>query len=751
MFSFVLFLQAIGQSYIVTAVQSMERQFQIPSKFSGFMVSASDIGYIPAVIFVSYFGSRGNRAKWLAVGGLLTGLAYLMIASPNFLFPTQQTSLNTSLIKSFGDIGYRFQKRLEPASSLLHDANITQLLDYAPIQDQIPMDIRQRMRDYLAADSQLLQANNSSLSSLRRYKRDSLYTLDEEVTMKVIQIIDQIQAILNGSDSDTEHLKQSLILYVNNRIQNSEDDILKIRRSSTAPFSFCNQLINNFSEYIQNESCSKKHSNTNAFVVILIALLILGVARTMPWSLGLPMVDDNVKRKSLPAYFAGLLFFRVLGPITGFLIGSFSNRFHYTLNPPKGLTAKDPTWIGAWWLGFLVIGTLLMGPSVLLYCFTYNDSVSPDANSSNPDNITNPKKRKSLELYDKYRAPHVPNRSYAERIKAFVKSYGDVLHSKVYLGAVLGRTFDMLAFRGYTVFLPKYLENHFGVPQYKAHQLIAMFGVFGFALGIVTGGYIVRKFKLNGRKAATYIAIVSLLNMSLFFAKAFIACNSVVNSVGIAGRATNLTYNSECNVDCNCYNSPLYPVCSPDGTPYFSPCHAGCRQVNVKQLSTYELEFSNCDCNPGQVLKKAYCQDDCKWMLVIFFITVISGAFVAGTGMVAGVLITIRSVPQEKRSLALGLEGFLISLLATLPSPMLWGFVYDSACLVWNTTCTGNGACAIYDPNLLRTRVHFFYTAIRFNSFLTDLFVVYHAKDLNLLDDKPKKPKNKLFQCDNLS
>ncbi|VDN30379.1 unnamed protein product [Gongylonema pulchrum] len=69
-------------------------------------------------------------------------------------------------------------------------------------------------------------------------------------------------------------------------------------------------------------------------------LIGLGIGRTMPWSLGIPMIDDNVSNKNLPAFFA-----------------------------PPGLTAKDPTWIGAWWMGYLFIGLILIVPSITLYFF----------------------------------------------------------------------------------------------------------------------------------------------------------------------------------------------------------------------------------------------------------------------------------------------------------------------------------------------------------------------------------------------
>uniref|UniRef100_A0A183EH92 Solute carrier organic anion transporter family member n=1 Tax=Gongylonema pulchrum TaxID=637853 RepID=A0A183EH92_9BILA len=100
-----------------------------------------------------------------------------------------------------------------------------------------------------------------------------------------------------------------------------------------------------------------------------LGLIGLGIGRTMPWSLGIPMIDDNVSNKNLPAFFAGINFVRILGPVCGFLIGSFCSSFYYTLKAPPGLTAKDPTWIGAWWMGYLFIGLILIVPSITLYFF----------------------------------------------------------------------------------------------------------------------------------------------------------------------------------------------------------------------------------------------------------------------------------------------------------------------------------------------------------------------------------------------
>ncbi len=81
------------------------------------------------------------------------------------------------------------------------------------------------------------------------------------------------------------------------------------------------------------------------------------------------------------------------------------------------------------------------------------------------------------------------------------------------------------------MFLPKYLENHFGIPQYRVYMYMATFGVFGFALGTASGGLITRKFRLNGRSAAFYVLLMSLINTSLFFSKNFLACESIVSTL----------------------------------------------------------------------------------------------------------------------------------------------------------------------------------------------------------------------------
>ena len=157
----------------------------------------------------------------------------------------------------------------------------------------------------------------------------------------------------------------------------------------------------------------------------------------------------------------------------------------------------------------------------------------------------------------------------------------------------------------------------------------------------------------------------------------------------------------------------------------------------VIDLDKYQLEFSECDCvADGGMVSKDLCRDDCTFMRYAFFGTIVVGAFVAGTGVVPGMLLLLRSVPPQTRSPALGLQGFLVSLVGTLPSPILWGWLIDSTCKVWDHECNNRGACQIYDPWALRMRMHWLYVGIRLFSLVADIYVCVHAKGLNLQEEE---------------
>lgn len=56
---------------------------------------------------------------------------------------------------------------------------------------------------------------------------------------------------------------------------------------------------------------------------------------------------------------------------------------------------------------------------------------------------------------------------------------------------------------------------------------------------------------------------------------------------------------------------------------------------------------------------------------------------------------------EHDKSVAMGF-GLMLMGFAFIPSPIFFGMILDSACLVWGKTCTGTGNCWLYDGEVLR-------------------------------------------------
>ena len=60
-----------------------------------------------------------------------------------------------------------------------------------------------------------------------------------------------------------------------------------------------------------------------------------------------------------------------------------------------------------------------------------------------------------------------------------------------------------------------------------------------------------------------------------------------------------------------------------------------------------------------------------------------------------------RSVPENCRSLGMGLQPIFTKLFGNLPGPLVYGYFIDKTCLLWSTTCGKQGNCLEYDVESL--------------------------------------------------
>ena len=116
--------------------------------------------------------------------------------------------------------------------------------------------------------------------------------------------------------------------------------------------------------------------------IVFLGIFLLGIGVSFYFSFGVPYVDDNTERGNSPFALSVVFSARVIGPTLGYFLGSAC--LAYYVDPgqvPNGITEGHPRWIGAWWIGFVVIAVLLMlfSPWLTLFPARFESKSETDA------------------------------------------------------------------------------------------------------------------------------------------------------------------------------------------------------------------------------------------------------------------------------------------------------------------------------------------------------------------------------------
>lgn len=110
--------------------------------------------------------------------------------------------------------------------------------------------------------------------------------------------------------------------------------------------------------------------------------------------------------------------------------------------------------------------------------------------------------------------------------------------------------------------------------------------------------------------------------------------------------------------------------------------------------------------------------------------------FFTGTEGSANFLLGIRCIEEKDKNLSIGLTLSILSLFALVPSPILFGWIIDSTCILWGKTCGGSGNCWLYDTVALRYNVNFVAAIFVVLGTLSDIGTWYHAKNVKIFDEE---------------
>ncbi|KAH8403161.1 hypothetical protein KR222_006204, partial [Zaprionus bogoriensis] len=334
-------------------------------------------------------------------------------------------------------------------------------------------------------------------------------------------------------------------------------------------------------------------------VLIFASQFVLGVGNTMYYSLGQTYLDDNTKRTNTPLMLAVAMALRMIGPVFGFFIGFVSlNTF---IDPTKTplITKEDPRWLGAWWLGWVILGTLMCVFSGLIGLFPKQLPKRTDGDKHNshlPHVLRHDelKREEGLPLSSRVSSNAALDTIGAganadlPKLKDFPRALMRLLRNKLLIFNITSGVFYILGASGFMTFLSKYMEVQFHKTAQSATIVVGPVSVLGMVVGLIGSGLVISKKKPSVSKVLMWNVIVGFVYIFGQISYAFLYCPDTVSTAHLG----NFNLTSSCNANCSCDAVNYSPVChEATDTTYFSACHAGCSNWDA----TNNL-YDNCSC-----------------------------------------------------------------------------------------------------------------------------------------------------------
>ncbi|XP_076813340.1 solute carrier organic anion transporter family member 5A1-like [Clavelina lepadiformis] len=462
--------------------------------------------------------------------------------------------------------------------------------------------------------------------------------------------------------------------------------------------------------------CEAQEANTLYLLLFVLSNMIMGIGSTPIYTLGSTFIYDSVPKDDASLYVSSLYAIGAVGPAAGYLLGGFFLTFYVDLG--NTLSSGDPHFLGAWWFGYLVCAGLILFFSIFLLMFpmklqmpeTKLETPSAGTPMSPVSIITETTDSDvTVESFDTSLV------SFGKNLKELPKAFLSLLSNSIYMCVTFSATLEFSIVTAFMTFVPKYLQSHFSANTVTSSIITGAILVPSAGTGILLGGYIIKRLKLNMTGCAQTALLSNLLSLLLFISVFFITCN-MPGIVGVNSFINDPVSGiimtgalSDCNIDCSCDDTIYSPICS-EGKTFYNPCYAGCDSSYSDILN--QTIYSNCSCIPSTNITfyptaiEGKCKRDCQSALIPFLVCLFLVTMATVCAHTPSLMVTYRCVKNDERPFAAGIQFLFFRALAYIPAPIYFGTAIDGACLLWSgatDACdNGSGSCLLYDADKFR-------------------------------------------------
>uniref|UniRef100_A0A8C3GAY6 Solute carrier organic anion transporter family member n=1 Tax=Cyclopterus lumpus TaxID=8103 RepID=A0A8C3GAY6_CYCLU len=261
--------------------------------------------------------------------------------------------------------------------------------------------------------------------------------------------------------------------------------------------------------HLISPSACEKAAGSSLWIYVFLGNMLRGIGETPIMPLGVSYLDDFSREENTPFYLVG-----ILGPMFGFMLGSYLAKVYVDIGSVDldsvTINYKDSRWVGAWWLGFIVTGTVILLSSIPFWFLP--KSLPKQGQEEKQENF----------LTDENQDHEEKPVSFQKLAKDFIPSLRRLFKNSIFTMMILTYLVSVNGFIGMITFKPKYMEQVFGQSASKAIFLIGILNLPAVALGIITGGLILKRFKLGVIGAARVSITASVGSLCLLFIQIFI-------------------------------------------------------------------------------------------------------------------------------------------------------------------------------------------------------------------------------------